>query len=92
MELDTDDVQMMQALSELEPRAQEHFRSVVRMIAQCYIAAEDHSGLLITKNADETVLISLNANEMEAAELVIQASEFISHVVTHDAPPREQFN
>tara|TARA_R110000822_G_scaffold235176_1_gene366118 strand:+ start:75 stop:353 length:279 start_codon:yes stop_codon:yes gene_type:complete len=92
METDTDDEQMMEALSKLDVQAQEHFRAVVRLLALCYTSPELFSGLLITRCEDETLMTSLNANEMEAAEILSNATKFIGAVVTHDAPPRDQFN
>lgn len=86
------DEHLMDELAKLPPKAQEHFKMVVRLVAQCYVNTDDYSGLLIVKETDSTLLMSLNANDMDAAELVIEASEFISRVVTSDAPPREKFN
>ena len=92
MGIEPSDEQLMEELAKLPPKAQDHFKLVVRLVALCYTDPENHSGLLITKEEDGTVLMSLNANDMDAAELIIEASEFISRVVTRDAPPREQFN
>jgi hypothetical protein len=92
METELTDDELMAALMKLPTQAQDHFKLVVRLVALCYTDPENHSGLLITKEEDGTVLMSLNANDMDAAELIIEASEFISRVVTRDAPPREQFN
>lgn len=92
MDTDNYDAQMMEALSTLDEQAQEHFRSIVRMLALCYTAPQLYSGVLITSNEDETVMMSLNADEMEAADLIAKASTFITRVVTQDAPPRDQFN
>lgn len=92
METELTDDELMAALMKLPTQAQDHFKLVVRLVALCYTDPENHSGLLITKEEDGTVLMSLNANDMDAAELLIEASEFISRVVTSDAPPREQFN
>ena len=92
MGIEPSDEQLMEELAKLPPKAQEHFKMVVRLVAQCYVNTDDYSGLLIVKEDENTVLMSLNANDMDAAELIIEASEFISRVVTSDAPPREKFN
>lgn len=92
MDIEPSDEKLMEGLAKLPPKAQEHFKMVVRLVAQCYIDTDDYNGLLIVKDGEHTVLMSLNANDMDAAELIIEASEFISRVVTHDAPPREKFN
>ena len=93
METDTgEDAQMMEALSKLDVQAQEHFRAVVRMIALCYTGPELFSGLLITRCEDETVLMSLNANEMESVDLINKATEYMTAYTMHDAPPKDKFN
>lgn len=92
MGTEPNDDDLMKALMQLPQEAQDHFKMVVRLVAQCYVNTDDYSGLLIVKETDGTALLSLNANDMDAAELIIEASEFISRVVTSDAPPREKFN
>ena len=93
METETDqDAQMMEALSKLDVQAQEHFRAVVRMVALCYTGPELFSGLLITRCEDETVLMSLNANEMESVDLINKATAYMTAFTMHDAPPKDKFN
>lgn len=87
-----DDAQMMAALSKLDVQAQEHFRAVVRMIALCYTEPQVFSGVLITRSGDETVLMSLNANDMDAAEIIAGAAEYMNVYTMHDAPPKDKFN
>jgi hypothetical protein len=86
------DEQMMKALSKLDVQAQEHFRAIVRMIALCYTDPELFSGLLITRREDETVMMSLNADEMEATNLINKASEYMTAYTMHGAPPKDKFN
>jgi hypothetical protein len=86
------DEQMMEALSKLDVQAQEHFRAIVRMVALCYTDPELFSGLLITRREDETVMMSLNADEMEATDLINKASEYMTAYTMHDAPPKDKFN
>ena len=86
------DEQMMEALSKLDVQAQEHFRAIVRMIALCYTDPELFSGLLITRREDETVMMSLNADEMEATDLINKASEYMTAYTLRGAPPKDKFN
>lgn len=92
METDIADAQMMEALSKLDVRAREHFQAIVRMIALCYTDPQLFSGLLITRRENETVLMSLNANEMEAAALINNASEYMTSYTMQGAPPKDKFN
>jgi hypothetical protein len=90
---DEDDKQMMKALALLDKDMQEHFRTVVRTIALCYTSPQLYDGVLVVRRVDEDLLImSLNANEMDATALIIEAGGLLTDVVTESAPPREQFN
>jgi hypothetical protein len=92
MEDDTDK-KMMKALGLLDKDMQEHFKAVVRMVSICYTDPHLYSGVVVVRRTDEDILIiSLNANEMDAAELITAAGGVITDVVTESAPPREQFN
>jgi len=86
------DAQMMAALSKLDAPAQEHFRAIVRVIALCYTEPQAFSGVLVTRREDETVLMSLNANDMETAEIIAGAAEYMNVYTMHDAPPKDKFN
>lgn len=92
METNIDDTQMLEALSKLDERAQEHFRAIVRMIALCYTDPQLFSGVLITRRENETSLTSLNANEMEAADIINNASEYMTSYTMQGAPPKDKFN
>lgn len=93
MDADTgEDAQMMKELSKLDAQAQEHFRAIVRVVAHCYIHPQLFSGVLITRSGDETVLMSLNANDMEAADIIAGAAEYMTAFTMHDAPPKDKFN
>lgn len=93
METETDqDAQMMEALSKLDAHGQEHFRAVVRMVALCYTGPELFSGLLITRCEDETVLMSLNADDMEATDLITKAAAYMTAFTLRGAPPKDKFN
>lgn len=89
---DDKDEAMMQAVLKMSAQEQEHFKKMIRFVASCYIDKNNFSGLLIVRESGDTVLISINANEMDAAEMIGDVAQFINKVVTHDAPPREQFN
>jgi len=93
METDTgEDAQMMEALSKLDAQAQEHFRAIVRVVAHCYIHPQIFNGVLITRSGDETVLMSLNTNDVEVADIIAGAAEYMTAYMMHDAPPKDKFN
>ena len=94
MDKNESDAQMLKALALLDKDMQEHFRTVVRLIALCYTAPQLYKGAVITRcvEEDEILMMSLNANEMDVAELVAEAAGVITDVVTESAPPRAQFN
>jgi DNA topoisomerase IB len=93
MQTNTDeDAQMMEALSKLDAQAQGHFRAIVRVVAHCYIHPQIFSGVLITRSGDETAMMCMNASDMEAADILAGAAEYMTAYTMHDAPPKDKFN
>ena len=89
---DNDDDAMLKRLAEMSAEQQEHFKTVVRLLAACYEPNATSSGVFIVRNASNVALISINANDMDATEMVIRASEVLQDTLCEDAPPRELFN
>lgn len=86
------DAALMEALNNLEEHQKNHFKSTIRLLALCYVKPDTNNGLLLVKSHKDLMMVSVNSDEMEAAELLCEASEYMHMVVTHDAPPREKFN
>jgi hypothetical protein len=78
------------AMSEEE---KEHFRGVIESLSRCY-GKDAAQGVVIISIPDSPVheVISLNATDMEAHNLIKSIEDYFVFVNTMDAPPKEQFN
>lgn len=70
----------------------EHFKMVVMQLIQCYGPDPNQAVLIIKTGGEMAGLITMNADDMEAAELLIEATEFFGHLNMAGAPPKEAFN
>ena len=70
----------------------DHFKMVVLQLIQCYGPDPDQAVLIIKTGGEMAGLITMNADDMEAAELLIEATEFFGHLNMAGAPPKEAFN
>lgn len=83
---------MLKRLTDLPAEQQEHFKTVVRLLATCYEKEACVSGVVLIRNNQNVALVSINANDMDATEMVLKASEVLQAAVQEEAPPRELFN
>jgi hypothetical protein len=75
----------------LEERNQ--LQGILAMIVECYGEGEGQAAMVFSlKGSEMAELITVNCNEMDAAELIDAAEAIMHHVNVKDAPPREQFN
>jgi len=82
--------QRIDAMSEDE---KEHFRGVIDSLSRCY-GKDAAQGVVIISIPDSPVheVISLNATDMEAHNLIKSIEDYFMFLNTMDAPPKEQFN
>ena len=78
------------ALMSIEER--EHFKMVVLQLVKCYGDDADQAVLLIKSKGDMAGIITMNADDMEAAELMLEANDFFGYLNMAGAPPKEAFN
>jgi hypothetical protein len=71
---------------------QEHFKLVVLQLVKCYGDDPDQAVLLIKSKGEMTGLITMNADDMEAASLLLEANDFFGYLNMAGAPPKEAFN
>ena len=71
---------------------QEHFKMMVLQLVKCYGPDPDQAVLLIKSKGEMTGLITMNADDMEAAELLLEANDFFGYLNMAGAPPKEAFN
>ena len=69
-----------------------HFKTVILELVKCY-GPNAHQALILFNGSENLGgIVSLNCNEMDAAELLLEANEFFGYLNTVGAPPKEAFN
>jgi hypothetical protein len=69
-----------------------HFKMVVLSLISCY-GPDANKAVLMVKIGDElSGLTTLNCDEMEASEMLLEINSFFGFLNTMDAPPKEAFN
>ena len=88
MEQDT----IEQRLTIMTEEEREHFKMVVLQLIRCYGDDPDQAVLLIKSKGEMAGLITMNVDDMEAAELLLEANDFFGYLNMAGAPPKEAFN
>jgi hypothetical protein len=81
-----------QRLRTMTEEEQEHFKLVVLQLVKCYGPDPDQAVLLIKSKGEMAGLITMNVDDMEAAELLLEANDFFGYLNMAGAPPKEAFN
>ena len=81
-----------QRLTTMTDEEQEHFKMVILQLVKCYGPDPDQAVLLIKSKGEMAGLITMNADDMEAAELLLEANDFFGYLNMAGAPPKEAFN
>ena len=80
-------------LDEMDDYEKDHFRGLIEALARCY-GKDAAQGVVIIAAPESPMheVISLNASDMEAHNLIKSVEDYFMFINTMDAPPREQFN
>lgn len=80
-------------LDEMCDEEKEHFRGLIEALARCY-GKNAAQGVVIISIPESPVheVISLNATDMEAHNLIKSVEDYFMFINTMDAPPKEKFN
>ena len=81
-----------QRLTVMTEEEREHFKMVVLQLVRCYGDDPDQAVLLIKSKGEMAGLITMNADDMEAMELLLEANDFFGYLNMAGAPPKEAFN
>lgn len=81
-----------QRLRTMTEEEQEHFKLVVLQLVKCYGPDPDQAVLLVKSKGEMAGLITMNVDDMEAAELLLEANDFFGYLNMAGAPPKEAFN
>ena len=79
-------------LALMSDEEREHFKMVVLLLVKCYGPDPDQAVLLIKSKGEMAGLITMNVDDMEAAELLLEANDFFGYLNMAGAPPKEAFN
>ena len=82
-----------QRLDAMSEEDKEHFRNLIEVLSRCY-GDNALQGVVIISHPNSPVneVMSLNANDMEAHNLIKSVEDYFMFINTMDAPPKEQFN
>jgi hypothetical protein len=79
-------------LATMSDEEKAHFKMVVLELIKCY-GSDAHQAVLLFNGSDKLGgVVTLNCNEMEAAELMLEANDFFGYLNVIGAPPKEAFN
>jgi hypothetical protein len=79
-------------LALMSDEEKQHFKTVVLELIQCYGPDANKAVLMVKIGEELSGLTTLNCNEMEAAELMLEANDFFGYLNVIGAPPKEAFN
>ena len=79
-------------LALMSEEEREHFKMVILLLVKCYGPDPNQAVLLIKSKGEMAGLITMNADDMEAAELLLEANDFFGYLNMAGAPPKEAFN
>ena len=79
-------------LALMSDEEREHFKMVVLLLVKCYGPDPDQAVLLVKSKGEMAGLITMNVDDMEAAELLLEANDFFGYLNMAGAPPKEAFN
>lgn len=72
---------------------QAHFKLLIQKLVMCYGEGQAQGVVIVGRAEDQTAgVVTLNCDEMEAAQLMLAANDFFGFLNAQDAPPREKFN
>jgi len=79
-------------LATMSDEEKAHFKMVILQLIQCY-GIDGKQAVILFHGSDKLGgVVTLNCNEMEAAELMLEANEFFGFLNVIGAPPKEAFN
>ena len=70
----------------------EHFAHMIMLLAQCYVEDSPCKAVVIVDTGASLITFAAGADDMEMAEMLMQANETAQAITMRDAPPKEMFN
>lgn len=86
-------LEFMSKLDALSEQARDHFRMVLLKLVECYSDENAHGVVLVSREGEDGMtFIAINANEMDAAEMLSRAGTVIMDINVEDMPDRGMLN
>ena len=82
-------IEQMQSTSK---EKRDHFAHLIMMLAQCYVEDSPCKAVVVVDTGASMVTFAAGADEMEMADMLMQASDTVQALAMRDAPPKELFN
>ena len=79
-------------LALMNDEEKQHFKMVVLSLISCYGPDANKAVLMVKIGEELSGLTTLNCDEMEASEMLLEVNSFFGFLNTMDAPPKEAFN
>jgi len=79
-------------LALMNDEEKQHFKMVVLSLISCYGPDANKAVLMVKIGEELSGLTTLNCDEMEASEMLLEINSFFGFLNTMDAPPKEAFN
>ena len=88
-----DNEQKLEAhLARMSDDEKQHFKMIVLSLVTCYGPDANKAIVMVKINEELSGLTTLNCDEMEASEMLLEINSFFGFLNTMDAPPKEAFN
>jgi len=86
-------LEFMDKIDRLTAEQRDHMQKLLQLVVDCYLDDDRHGVLLVADdNADKTLVLSINCDEMQLGRALSNLQEYITMVNTQDAPPKEMMN
>ena len=82
-------IEQMQSTSK---ELRDHFAQLIMMLAQCYVKDSPSKAVVIVDTGSSLITFAAGADDMEMADMLMQANETAQAITMQDAPPKEMFN
>ena len=86
-------LEFMAQVDSLSKEKRDHLRLVVKTLIKCYTDDKAHGVVLVDhEDSERTEMLCINANEMDAAEIVGLASYAMTNDIMSDMPDKGMLN
>lgn len=84
---------MEEAVERMTPEQRTHLRVVIQTLVNCYLHDNTHGLLVVSEDGAPMVqVMAINADDMEAAQMLDSVDTFLNFRLLDEAPPKEMMN